>query len=108
MEDLLMKSVNKHYFPEKERKELAKEGEAMPDGSFPIRNEQDLKDAIRSVGRAKDPAAAKRWIKKRAKEMGKENVTKPSGKTPDLPAGWTRDASGNVFDNKGKKKVWRD
>lgn len=25
MEDLLMKSVNKHYFPEKERKELAKE-----------------------------------------------------------------------------------
>ena len=68
----LMKSVNKHYFPEKERKELAKEGEAMPDGSFPIRNEQDLKDAIRSVGRAKDPAAAKRWIKKRAKEMGKE------------------------------------
>ena len=38
MEDLLMKSVNKHYFPEKERKELAKEGEAMPDGSFPIRN----------------------------------------------------------------------
>jgi hypothetical protein len=26
MEDLLMKSVNKHYFPEKERKELAKEG----------------------------------------------------------------------------------
>jgi hypothetical protein len=55
MEDLLMKSVNKHYFPEKERKELAKEGEAMPDGSFPIRNEQDLKDAIRSVGRAKDP-----------------------------------------------------
>lgn len=43
-----------------------------------------------------------------AKEMGKENVTKPSGKTPDLPAGWTRDASGNVFDNKGKKKVWRD
>lgn len=49
-----------------------REGEAMPDGSFPIRNEQDLKDAIRSVGRAKDPAAAKRWIKKRAKEMGKE------------------------------------
>lgn len=26
MEDLLMKSVNKHYFSEKERKELAKEG----------------------------------------------------------------------------------
>lgn len=64
METLLEKSLNKHDFPEKERRELAKEGEAMKDGSFPIRNTQDLKDAIRSVGRAKDPAAARRWIKK--------------------------------------------
>lgn len=55
MEDLIMKSVNKHYFSEGERKKLAKEDEAMPDGSFPIRNTQDLKDAIRSVGRAKTP-----------------------------------------------------
>lgn len=74
MQDLIMKSVNKHYFSEGERKKLAKEDEAMPDGSFPIRNTQDLKDAIRSVGRAKDPAAAKRWIKKRAKELGKESL----------------------------------
>lgn len=72
METLLEKSLNKHDFPEKERQALAKEGEAMKDGSFPIRNEQDLKDAIRSVGRAKDPAA-KRWITKRAKELGKES-----------------------------------
>ena len=74
MEDLIMKSVNKQYFPEKERSELAKEGEAMPDGSFPIRNTQDLKDAIRSVGRAKDPAAARRWIKKRARELGETGL----------------------------------
>lgn len=70
METLLEKSLNKHDFHEKERQALAKEGEAMKDGSFPIRNEQYLKDAIRSVGRAKDPAAAKRWITKRAKELG--------------------------------------
>jgi hypothetical protein len=38
-----------------------------------------LKDAIRSVGRAKDPAAARRWIKKRAKELGKESL---------LPKSW--------------------
>ena len=44
-----------------------------------IRNAQDLKDAIRSVGRAKDPAAARRWIKKRAKELGKESL---------LPESW--------------------
>ena len=31
METLLEKSLNKHDFPEKERRELAKEGEAMKD-----------------------------------------------------------------------------
>lgn len=74
METLLEKSLNKHDFSEKERQALAKEGKAMKDGSFPIRNGQDLKDAIRSVGRAKDIVAAKRWIKKRAKELGKESL----------------------------------
>lgn len=49
MQDLIMKSVNKHYFSEGERKKLAKEDEAMSDGSFPIRNTQDLKDAIRTL-----------------------------------------------------------
>lgn len=48
--------------------------EAMLDGSFPIRNTQDLKDAIRSVGRAKDPAAARRWIKKMARELGETDL----------------------------------
>lgn len=74
MQDLIMKSVNKHYFSKGERKKLAKEDEAMSDGSFPIRNTQDLKDAIRSVGRAKDPAAARRWIKKRARELGETDL----------------------------------
>ena len=74
MEDLIMKSVSKHYFSKGERKKLAKEDEAMLDGSFPIRNTQDLKDAIRSVGRAKDPAAARRWIKKRARELGETDL----------------------------------
>lgn len=36
MQDLIMKSVNKHYFSEGERKKLAKEDEAMSDGSFPF------------------------------------------------------------------------
>lgn len=79
METLLEKSLNKHDFPEKERRELAKEGEAMKDGSFPIRNTQDLKDAIRSVGRAKDPAAARRWIKSVLKNSGKSRFFLSSG-----------------------------
>lgn len=66
--------ANKHYFSEKEREELAKEGEAMPDGSFPIRNTQDLKDAIRLAGMAKNPNKARKWIKKRAKELGEEDL----------------------------------
>ncbi len=65
---------NKHYFSPEEREKLAEEGQALPDGSFPIRNVQDLKDAIRSWGRAKDKERAKRWIKRRAKELGKEDL----------------------------------
>jgi len=64
----------KRDVPAKERKELAREGEALPDGSFPIANVQDLKNAIRAVGRAKDPAAAKAHIKRRAKALGQSKL----------------------------------
>ncbi len=69
-----IKGENKHYFSHKERMELAKEGKAMPNGSFPIRNKQDLHDAIKSWGLAKDKSKAKAWIIKRAKEMGEESM----------------------------------
>jgi hypothetical protein len=52
-----------------QRRRLAERGEALPDGSFPIRNREDLRDAIQSYGRAKDKAEAKRWIKRRAREL---------------------------------------
>lgn len=58
-------------------------GHAMPDGSFPIENAEDLKNAIQACGRAKDPEAAKAWIKKRAKELGAEDM---------LPASWQEKA----------------
>lgn len=57
-------------FSKAQREKLAEDGLAMKDGSFPIRNKADLKKAIQSIGRAKDEAKAKRWIKKRAKELG--------------------------------------
>ncbi len=41
----------------------------MPDGSFPIRNAADLENAIHLVGRAKNPAAAKAHIIKRARAL---------------------------------------
>jgi hypothetical protein len=63
----------------KERRKLAEEGKALPDGSFPIRNREDLKDAIQSYGRANDKAETKRWIKKRARELNAEK---------ELPEDW--------------------
>jgi len=62
-----------------ERRKLADRGKALPDGSFPIRNREDLRDAIRSYGRAKDKDEAKRWIEKRARELHAEK---------ELPEDW--------------------
>jgi hypothetical protein len=53
-----------------ERKALADKGHAMPGGEFPIRNTDDLENAIQSIGRAGDPAATKTFITRRAKELG--------------------------------------
>lgn len=64
----------KAEFDTESRKKLAKKGEALSDGSFPIRNKRDLKNAIHDVGRANDPEKAKRWIKKRAKDLDAEEV----------------------------------
>jgi len=67
-------------FTAKQRKSASKDGTAMPDGSFPIKNATDLKNAIKLVGNSKNPAAAKAHIIKRAKKLGL---------TAKLPKGWT-------------------
>ena len=69
----------KRAFSEEQRTSLAKEGMAMPDGSYPIKSESDLRNAIQAYGRAKDKEAVKRHIMKRAKDMGKESL---------IPASW--------------------
>ena len=56
------------------RKKMAKNGTAMPDGSFPIADREDLANAIQSIGRAKNPDAARRHIRKRAKALGAESM----------------------------------
>lgn len=76
--------IFKADFSEKERKKLAKKKEALPDGSFPIRNTSDLKNAIQAIGRAKDPTKAKAWIKKRAKALGKEDLLPDTWKAEDV------------------------
>jgi hypothetical protein len=61
------------------RERMAESGAAMPDGSFPISNRTDLMNAIRSIGRASNPAAAKQHIKRRARALGLTDM---------LPEGW--------------------
>lgn len=62
--------------PRRVRKKLAEEGKALPDGSFPIRNVSDLRNAVRSYGRAKVGSRAKvrRHIVKRARSLDRPDL----------------------------------
>lgn len=65
--------LKRAFSPEK-RRDLAKNGMALPDGSFPIVTEEDLKNAIAAFGRAKSKAAAKRHIMKRARALKRSDL----------------------------------
>lgn len=67
-------------FSAEQRDAMARKGHALPDGSFPIANASDLRNAIKAQGRAKNAAAAKRHIIKRAKALGATDL---------LPDGWS-------------------
>jgi hypothetical protein len=69
----------KRDFSAERRSDLAASGAAMPDGSFPVENRKDLENAIKAVGRAKDPEAAKKHIIARAKALDCTDC---------LPDGW--------------------
>jgi hypothetical protein len=64
----------KKDYSDDDRKEMAASGEALPDGSFPIKNRKDLSNAVKAYGRAKDKDAAKKHIKARAKDLGAEDA----------------------------------
>lgn len=74
--------LDKRQFTEDKRNELASSGKALPDGSYPIENVGDLKNAISAFGRAKDKGEAKAHIISRAKALGAEK---------ELPEKWTTD-----------------
>ena len=65
------------------RENMAEEGTAMADGSYPIKDAADLKNAIQAFGRAKDKEATLAHIKKRAKDLGLEDT---------LPDSWSAGA----------------
>ena len=64
----------KRMYSREQREEMAENGDALPDGSFPIADEADLRNAIQAYGRAADKEAAKAHIMKRAEELGLEDM----------------------------------
>jgi len=87
----------KRMYSDERRTELAEGGMALPDGSYPIVDEADLKNAIQAFGRAKDKEAAKRHIMKRARALGKEDM---------IPEEWSAD--GKVLSDDEAKKFIGD
>jgi hypothetical protein len=79
-------TLGKKDFSDERRKKLAEEHKALPDGSFPIEDEQDLKNAIQAYGRAADKEKAKAHIIERAKALSETKL---------LPEGWHEDGKGD-------------
>lgn len=62
-----------------ERRQLAADGKAMPDGSYPIKNRADLDNAIHAVGRGSAPHDDIRaFIRKRARELNAQGAIPPT------------------------------
>ena len=64
----------KRKFNAETRRRMAESGNAMPDGSYPIGNKNDLMNAIRSWGRGGSDPKVKAHIKRRAKALGAEDM----------------------------------
>ena len=84
--------IQKKEFSDARRKELARAGKAMDDGSYPIESVQDLKNAIRSWGRGGAKPEVKQHIISRARALGASD---------ELPDDWKSDVKksswGNAF-----------
>ena len=80
-----------------ERESLASEGKALPHGGYPIANVSDLKNAIQAFGRAKDPAATKAHIKRRAQALGRTDLIPDKWKADgdDLEEQWVAKIDGD-------------
>lgn len=93
-------SANKTEFTKEEREKLAKEGLALPDGSFPIRNKQDLRDAIAAIGLGINYQKTKKWIIKRARELDAVDM---------LPEKWkVKDSDDSDGFSKEEKELFKD
>jgi hypothetical protein len=85
--------VVKHKYSEGERTEMAKSGQALSDGSFPIKDKQDVENAVKDWGRAGAKDSVKKHIIDRARAIGAADA---------LPDNW---GEGKEKDSKPAKKV---
>src|SRR5690606_7880613 len=71
----------KRDFDAEERREAADQRHALPDGSYPIKNEEDLRNAIRLAGHGSAPKDQIRaHIMRRARALGLSHL---------IPDEWT-------------------
>lgn len=80
--------LEKKEFSTARRKQLAREGKAMGDGSYPIENTNDLKNAIRSWGRGGADPKVKAHIIRRAKTLGASDL---------IPEDWKKDITKSAW-----------
>ncbi len=75
--------VCKKDYSAEQRRAMAAKGHALPDGSYPIEDKEDLSDAIHAIGRGKNNPKSKirAHIKARAKALGAGGM---------IPATWVQ------------------
>lgn len=90
--------ICKAKYSDKQRAAMAKNGQALPDGSYPIADKEDLENAVHAIGRGRNNSHAdiRAHIVKRAKALGatsqlpddwnvsKEDKDMPNGATAQL------------------------
>jgi hypothetical protein len=89
-------SITKREIGEERRAEMAEEGIALEDGSFPIATVGDLHNAISSYGRASHPEAVKAHIIDRARALGAVD---------ELPEDWKVVKAHQVSDDKSEGTI---
>jgi hypothetical protein len=74
----------KREFSQEQRRRMASSGTAMPDGSYPIANREDLMNAIRSWGRGGARQDVKEHIMRRARALNAESMIPEEWKNPEV------------------------
>lgn len=87
VDEFITGMMAKREFSAKERQSAAASGAAESDGSFPIKSEADLKNAMRAIGRSKNPAKTKAHIRARAKALGLTSMLSDAFKREDTMIG---------------------